>query len=306
MSATITEVRKLPTDSFTDSEGKKTWTQPYLVKTQENNSTPWEVGHATHADLPNTGEGLGDDETIKVIHRNVTRAVGSDGKPAQNIWNVGIEYGIPTATSGPTGTGPSGDTNNAKLIRFTIAGRKVTLYTQQPRGGGHAVLNSAGDIYPDPQEVTDNDEQITIEFESDTFDPAKAEAARNEINDASITLTLPQGTKTWTQTFAAYTLLLDDADYEIGVSRVDNTNHTYRVRLVLLYRKDTWMASLPDVGYRTSDEKSAKPNFYRDSRIYLDGSGSELAGGVAVVACDETFQRYTDSGDLATLLTSLF
>jgi hypothetical protein len=317
---TIQEIKQGPRDEASISQGKETYKVPFVIKIDTATTTALEVerasGTVSGVTYPAYGAANAIDSSLKVINKTAKRCIGSDGKAAKYHWAVDVEYGLPNFS------GPTGNTENSGNVRISVSGAETSIYTQLALDADSTpIVNSVGDIYPDPIESVIYDETITIEYEADTIDGAAIAAIRGKINDDTITLSIPQGTLTYSRTWTAHQILVKSVDYNVVVSRSDNTAHKWGVRVVLLGREDTWDLELPDKGYRymvevgesifdssssssggeTGDENGLCD--WKDTAQYLDGNGFRLTDGSPIVTLP-LVQRYTEA-DVTTFLEAI-
>lgn len=297
MAATITacERQQGQGETATIQASGESETQIYLVTVQENTATPLEVERATHASMPAYNSTHSINTSLKVLRKTAKRAADK----ARTTWIVEVEYGIPPTTGGTGNTPVTGDTSNSQNIHVRVTGQETAILTQNAKDTGKTpIRNAAGDLYPDPIEVYQYDELIAIDFETSAVSGSLVATSRGKINNSDVTLTIPQGSLTYSRTFASGTLLLKSVDYEAIVSKVDPTQNKWHANVVLLYRPDTWHVKLPEKGYRWITASGITE--WKDHAEYLDGNGFKLGGGNPIVETDP-IQRY-ESTNLATLL----
>lgn len=288
----------------------------YLVTVQEDNADPMEVVTATHPELPN----YRDPDTINtaalVSSRAATRAKGArTGQLAKNCWRFDIEWNTPQSISGGGG---GGSTDGSDGIQVTIDSSEQTVETQRARDTAQTkIVNSFGDLYPDPQPIVLYDTAIEISYEADSIDNAAWDAAIGKINNGAVTLHLPQGsyaddlgnTQTiyYDRTFAKHTLLMKAAQRSVQISKVTPSKLRWVNRVVLIWREDTWDSTLPDKGYRwleDDDDPASTPDPpWQDHPEYMDGNGKKLAEGQPIATVGP-FQMFVE-GDLGTPLGTI-
>lgn len=294
MAATILSCKKL-LDGEASLDDQDTTSVSFVVETEEEDADPLEVAYASFTGKPMKGAAHPVNANLKAAV-SVKRLKGS-GPEAKRHWILKATYRLPNSNGN---TGPSGETANSANIRVRVSGCEQAVYTQLQRDDDETpILNSVGDLYPDPQEVVLYDEQISISFEKNGLDMNGIADMRGAINDSAITLSIPQGALTFNRTFATNTLLLKTCDYEVVVSSDNSTVNVFGVEVVLFYRKDGWLRDLPDKGYRYYDADNNLTK-WKEQAFYLDGNGEKLGEGEALVKLDAVQLHY--SKDLATFL----
>lgn len=303
----VSVVKVIPqTGSAQNSEGKETVNKSYLVEVSEEYANELEMSRIADYDIPAYGEAHTWDSRLTVTGKSAKRANGSDGKPSKFHWIIDVTWSIPslTSSSAPTGNGPTGESANSSQIRVSVSGVESTYSTQMSRAADpDPIRNVFGDLYPDPIEVTDYDEQITIDYESSGFDTGDTEL-RGKINDDEVSLSISQGNITFSRTYLKHTLLLKGIDYDIEPSK-SGAGDTYRVRVVCLYRPSTWDKSLPEKGYRwwTGVGEDLTFTDWQDHAEYLDENAQKLGEGDAIISTDPIQVYY--EGDLSTFLEAI-
>lgn len=280
MSFTVTKIDRLGSDSADYSNGQNRITVSYRIEVSEAWADVYEArvyyGTVGGVTVPAVGAAHPINSSLIIQDKSAKRDTSS-GK-------VDPYRFIITAVYSPAnfGSGPSGSTTNSKGIRVNISGVEQTILTQLTTDG-QQITNAVGDIYPDPIEVTIYDEQISIEYEADSLDFTKIANARGMVNDAAITLSLPQGTKTFARTFEEGTLLCKSIDYGVTVPKNgEEGDEVWGVKVVLLYRFDGWDKKIPEKGYRWKLSGGALTD-WQDSAAYLDEDGYKLAAGSPLV-----------------------
>lgn len=306
MPATITKVRYLiDGGSASVSVNGKTVKRRYLATVAEKFADPFEVALAVHDDMPAHGQQDEYDGSLIVTNKDAARARTKAGQPADHLWTIDVEWSVPPSIGGGI-SGPSGETTNSQNIRVRITGVEQSILTQRARDEDETpIRNAAGDMYPDPVEVDLYDTAIDVEYETASIDNATWDAAQGKINDAEVTLNLPQGPLTYSRTFPKHTLKLKTADREVIFSKSDPTAAKWRNRVLLLYREDTWNKRLPEKGYRwlVGTDDGEKFTAYQDHPEYLDENGFKLEAGQPLALTPP--QQLDYEHDLVTVLGTI-
>jgi hypothetical protein len=257
--------------------------------------------------LPAFAEAHNVNSSLVVISKTAKRAPAQGGNvPSRKAWHVTISYGTITPA------GPGGSTGSSDNIRVRITDLEQTVYTQLAfdtvDGAANTpvqILNSVGDLYPDPIEVPVADTQIEVEYESSTIDNEAWDNAKGKINDSVVTLSLPQGTLTYSRTFPTHTLWLKAANREVIFSKSNPAVAKWRNQVVLVYREDSWDIELPDKGYRwyVGSAEDAPLTGWKDHAAYLNGNGERLLQDAELVRLP-ALQRYKEH-DLASILGTI-
>ena len=303
MAATITAIQKRQGmgESAGQTSSGETEQVAFTVTVTEANATPMEVVRATFSGLPAYNSTHSINTTLKVINKTATRVADK----AQNKWIVTCTYGVPTVTATGGGGIPT-DTANSFNVSVRVYGQETCLLTNYTNEATpKPIYNSVGDPYPDPVEIYVYDEIIQIDYEATTLNINLVADLRGCINNAPVTMSLPQGTKTWTRTFPKHTLLLRDIPYAVGFSKSDPTNAVWQASPQLIYRADTWDKYLPQKGYRwyATAGVGASITAYKDHAENLAANGTKLGAGLALVPT-AAIQVYPEA-NLSAYLTTI-
>lgn len=299
MAATITSCKRL-IGNGESAEQKTTGeseTATYQLEVTQFDATPLEVARATFSGYPAFGSTHAINTKLKVVTKNAKRA----GDKAKNFWNVTVTWDVPaSATISPL---EPGETPNSKNIQIQVTGQETCVLTNNAQDTANTpIRNAVGDFYPDPIEMVLYDEVISISFEALAVNFALASSSRGKINNAPVSITLPQGSLSFTRNFPKHTLLLRTVDYQATVSKVNPTATVWGANVVIVYREDTWNKALPQKGYRWKDENGNLTD-WKDHPEYLAADGKKLGSGVPIIPMSPV-QQYKEA-NLAALLNGI-
>jgi hypothetical protein len=167
---------------------------------------------------------------LTVLDRDVRR---KDRSPFHFI--VRITAGTPTLNG-----------SNKTVVDLNVDGVKY-FYPIYTNSAGAAITNAAGDFFDPPLEEVKDDERISVSFTSNAIDLTNIDACRQKVNSGSITMNVVVKGNTYNRTFAAKTLLLDEARYGV---RLGDGQGMWKIDYVFLYRADGWIRKVANLGWK--------------------------------------------------------
>jgi len=165
---------------------------------------------------------------------------------------------------------------------------------------GNPIVNSAGGQFDTQPKIIQYDEAFSVSFNTNYGNIVNAiRAKRGRVNSDTVTMTI----KGVTHTFAAGTLKLVDADYEIDYDYTTDSANVWAVNLELHYRADEWVdVQVADHGFYDSNGapfKDADGNNKIEATL-LDGSGGALSSGALSVPREFTVLARVEFSSLFT------
>lgn len=264
-----------------DNDGE---TRFYLVEFTEPGFALYEARNASG--VPIDGEALTPGSNLLVTYKGAT-----DHPDSPLVAVVEVRWTVPTQSGTPVVGGNWDYAVSSEGVAFTESVTKDV--------SGKPIKNSAGQPFDPSLNKEYYDERFTIAYTTDTVNPITFANVRGKLNAGALTMNVDGISRT----FAAKSVKCENAGWE---RLVQNGQKYFRVQISLLYRADTWVRKVPDMGFYELTGGNLVPIKDKEGQMvvqpaYLNGSGAKLTAGADAVLLSFNIDDTADFSFLASI-----